>query len=223
MPGCLGTLLKDGLSRNQRRNPTASKVVTVLNCVAAATGISVAAEADEAAGSRGLKGNANMFDQLEDGNHKITLHDSSCSACDNLSGVSGEFRWSPHTGVEVSFVVVGVTDLREMRCAAGEGITRAGIGRLHEPDLSKPDWTAKTDDGTNVELYGRFTAHGQRITTGQLPMARLRATHAVVSRVRRFSPLSNYPPQGCWHSKTRLLNHSDCSFKGIQAYDTRTR
>jgi hypothetical protein len=80
-------------------------------------------------------------------------------------------KWTASTGVELDITFQELYGVDQSAYYRPTEEMPCGVGRFIEVDLSAPDWTALTDDGTEVRIYGFFgqpkstkSSHNGRLT-----------------------------------------------------------
>lgn len=95
-----------------------------------------------------------MLDQNPDGSHTITLHDIYVPGRPIFPQTSGLLTWSQENGINFTLTFSGIKSLTGTEFYDDPQLTSRGVGRFVENSLHRPRWIAKTDDGTEVRLYG---------------------------------------------------------------------
>ena len=112
-----------------------------------------------------------MLDQNQDGSHHITLHNIRFRDCPLYPSTEGWLKWTASKGVELDITFQELYGVDQSAYYRPTEEMPCGVGRFIEVDLSAPDWTALTDDGTEVRIYGFFgqpkstkSSHNGRLT-----------------------------------------------------------
>lgn len=106
-----------------------------------------------------------MLDQLDDGSHEITLSNICCPGCEPFPTTSGVLRWHPEEGISYSLTFDGIDSIIGTSHYARPK-QHPGVGRFLSTDFTRPDWTAETDDGTEILLFGVDETHASLQTSG---------------------------------------------------------
>ena len=95
-----------------------------------------------------------MFDQLDDGSHEITLRNIHVPGCEQYPKTHGTLRWTRDKGISFELFFEGICRFSYTPFYVAQTPAGRGVGKFGESDLSTPQWTAETDEGTVVQLFG---------------------------------------------------------------------
>ncbi|MBX3421965.1 MAG: hypothetical protein KF752_10475 [Pirellulaceae bacterium] len=112
-----------------------------------------------------------MLDQNQDGSHHVTLNSIRFRDCPLYPKTEGWLKWTATEGVELEFTFHDLFRVEQSAYYRPTEEMPCGVGRFVTVDLSLPDWTALTIDGTEVRIYGFLgkpvstqTNHNGRLT-----------------------------------------------------------